>query len=314
MTGRLHLAHQFDADTHDWLRRRLPAGARIERLPADDPWRVPDGVDVLLVGNGMLRGLARTPPGWARSVAWVHTRPTGLDEAPDWLFDVPYLTVSRGASASAIAEYVMAAMLDFEVGLAALRVMGPSDWRRRSKGGLAGRALGLFGYGEIGRAIADRARAFGMIVRATRRNLGNSASDVALVPLAELCARSDHLVLCAPLTDETRGLFDDATFDGCSPGQHLVNIARGGLIVPQALRRALDGTIARATLDVWTEEPPAPDHWIYSHPRVILTPHCASHGPSTDARLQEILDANLTAWLEDQPDSMWGRVCRSRRY
>lgn len=314
MTRPLHLAHQFDARTHDWLRARLPAGARVDRLPEDDVWAVPEGVEVLLVTNGKLRSLARTPPAWARGLQWVHLRPTGLDEAPDWLFDIPCLTVSRGAAAIAIAEYVLAAILDFERGFAALRVTDPADWTPRRAGSLAGRSLGLVGFGEIGRAVAHRARAFGMRVRATRRRPDAGPAEVEILPLPELCAASDHLVLCAPLTAETRGLFDDATFAHCRPGQHLINVARGGLIVGDALRSALDQAIARATLDVWTEEPPAPAHWVYAHPRVVLTPHCSFRSPATEARLQEILDANLTAWLAGHPEAMTGTVWRGRRY
>ncbi|QYK43115.1 MAG: glyoxylate reductase (NADP(+)) [Paracoccaceae bacterium] len=314
MTRPLHIAHQFGADRHDWLRARLPAGTRIDRLGPDDPWGVAEGASVVLVGNGMLRRLSRLPPAWAGGVEWMHVRPTGLDDAPDWLFGLPYLTVSRGASAPAIAEYVMAAVLDAEKGLAALRVTSRDQWRAPGGGSLEGRSLGLVGYGEIGRAIAERARAFGMVVRATRRTQATAPDGVALVPLPILCAESDHLVLCAPLTEATRGLFGAATFGHCRPGQHLINVARGALIEPEALRAALEGPIARATLDVWAEEPPPEGHWVYVHPRVVLTPHCASRAPSTERRLQAILDANLTAWLEGRPDAMTGSVNRAGRY
>ena len=314
MRRQLHVAHQFDAAQHDWLRGRLPADARLARLPADDPWAVAEGVSVLLVTNGKLSSLARTAPRWASGLQWLHTRPTGLDEAPDWLFDVPHLTVSRGAAATAIAEYVLAAILDFEKGLSGLRVTDPAGWAPRRTGSLSGRTLGLVGFGAIGRAVAHRARPFGMKVRAARRRPGADPAATEIVPLPELCATSDHLVLCAPLTAETRGLFDAKTFAQCRPGQHLINVARGGLIVEDALRDALQQTIARATLDVWTEEPPPPGHWIYSHPRVILTPHSASVSPVTEARLQEILEENLTAWLAGRPEAMTGRVSGTVRY
>ena len=314
MIGRLHVAHQLGAAQDEWLRTRLPPEARIDRLPAEDPWAVPEGATVLLVANGKLRSLPRSRPAWAGSLAWIHIRPTGVDQAPDWLFDIPHVTVSRGAAAVAIAEYVLAAMLDFEKQLGAIRVGQPDDWGPRSIGSLYGRSIGLFGYGEIGRAIAHRARAFGMTVRATRRRAAAATDEVEFVPLPELCAHSDHLVLCAPLTDDTRGLFDRGTFARCRSGQHLINIARGELIVAEALRIALDGPIARATLDVWNEEPPPAGHWVYTHPRVHLTPHCSSRGANTEARLQGILEANLTTWLAGRPDAMTGLINRKLRY
>jgi phosphoglycerate dehydrogenase-like enzyme len=317
MARPLHLVHQFDADLHDWLVRALPVGSRITRLPADDPWHGPEGASVLLVANGMLRHMPRSRPGWTLGLDWVHLRPTGVDDAPDWLFDVPHLTVSRGASAVAIAEYVLAAMLDFEKRFDVLRVADHAGWTGRDAGTLAGRTLGLVGFGEIGRAVADRARAFGMNICATTRTMGASiggAPDVRLLPLHELCAQSDHLVLCAPLTAATQGMFDATTFGFCRPGQHLVNVARGKLIEAEALREALENRLARATLDVWAPEPPPPGHWVYSHPRVVLTPHVASVGPATGARIQAILEHNLDAWVRGEPTALFGRVDRTARY
>lgn len=318
MPRALHVAHQFDADLHDWLLGALPAGSRVDRLPVDDPWRGPEGATVLLVANGMLRHLPQSRPAWTHSLEWVHLRPTGVDEAPDWLFDVPHLTVSRGASAVAIAEYVLAAMLDFEKRFDVLRVTDHGGWTSRDAGTLACRTLGLVGFGEIGRAVADRARAFGMDICATTRtmdaSIGGAASKVRFLPLRELCAQSDHLVLCAPLTEETRGLFDATTFEFCRPGQHLINVARGGLIVAEALRQALADRLARATLDVWSPEPPLPGHWVYRHPRIVLTPHIASVAPSTSERIQAILEHNLREWGRARPDAMIGQVDRKTRY
>jgi phosphoglycerate dehydrogenase-like enzyme len=313
MNAALHLAHQFDAAMHDWLRTKLPLGSKVDQLPADDPWAVADGTKALLVTNGKLRSLSRTAPPWATDLLWVHTRPTGVDEAPEWMFDVPHFTVSRGAASIAIAEYVLAAILDFEKRLRDVRTTSRAEWSGRDVGSLAGLSIGIVGLGEIGRAVAKLANAFSMTVRAVRRR-AEPLPRVELVSFEDLCALSEHLVLCAPLTDETRSLLDERAFAMCRPGLHLINVARGALIVPDALRNALDGPVARATLDVWLEEPPPEGHWIYGHPRVLLTPHCSSTGPSTVARLQEILEMNLTAWLAGNPADMFGRVSRLARY
>jgi phosphoglycerate dehydrogenase-like enzyme len=314
-SDRLHAAHQYDEETHGWLQDRLPPGTRLDRLPDEDPWRVEQGTEILLVANGKLRHLSRARPDWADSLRWMHLRPTGLDDAPDWMFDLPHVTVSRGSAAASIAEHVLAALLNFERDLGSQRVASPADWQPVMVGGPAGRSLGLFGFGEIGQAVARLALAFDMQVRATRRRLSTAPVGVSIVPFEELCAQSDHLVLCAPLTPETRGRFDDATFALCRPGQHLVNVARGALIAPEALARALDdGTIARASLDVWNEEPPPDGHWVYRHPRVFLTPHSATRGRTTAARQSEILETNLRAWLAGRPETMIGLIDRHQRY
>lgn len=310
-----HLTHQFDQDMHDWLQHRLPPEARLTRLPSNDVWAVPKGTTVLLVTNGKLRSLTRTRPAWADELQWMHMWPTGLDGAPDWLFCLPHVTVSRGAAATAIAEYVLAAMLDFEKALPEIRVTSPDGWVSSRPGGLLGRSLGLFGFGEIGRAVADRAIAFGMKVRATRRQSNAPApAGVEFVSLDELCATSDHLALCAPLTQDTTGIFDEARLAGCRQGMHLINVARGALIRPDALRHALDNRIARASLDVWNEEPPPQGHWVYAHPRLHLTPHTSFRSPTTDARLREILEQNLSAWLSSRPEDLFGRVNSRLRY
>ena len=143
---------------------------------------------------------------------------------------------------------------------------------------LKGKVLGIVGPGRIGKALARRARAFGMTVIAygrSPRDEGNP-DDPPRVGFEELLRRSDVVSLHLPLTAETRRLFDADTFGKMKPGSWLLNTARGGLVDEMALVRAIDaGQVAGAGLDVYENEPailPA----LLDSDRVVLMPHAGS--------------------------------------
>ncbi len=231
------------------------------------------------------------------SVEWVHVLGAGVDGFPfDALEDRP-LTCSRGAAASAIAEWVMAAMLAFAKALPESWIHAPPQrWNAATLGTLSGSTLGLVGLGTIGSAIARRALTFDMEVMAVRRTtVAPPFAEIAMVPeLATLMGRADHVVVAAPATAQTRHLVDAAAFAAMKPGAHLVNIARGSLVDQEALRQALDGgTVARATLDTVEPEPLPAGHWLYTHPAVRLTPHISWSSPDTMVRTVDLFVENL---------------------
>jgi phosphoglycerate dehydrogenase-like enzyme len=213
----------------------------------------------------------------ARGVRWVHAYGTGVNAFPFQLLAGRPLTCSRGASAIPIAEWVLAVMLAAEKQLPEMWVSEPpKHWSIAGLGGLYGRRLGLVGLGGIAQAVALRALPFGMRIRALRRS--QAASPLPEVELArdlpDLVADADHLVIAAPATAETRHLIDDAVLARVKPGVHLVNVARGELVDQEALRKALDdGRVGLASLDCVHPEPLPAGHWMYSHPRVRLSPH-----------------------------------------
>lgn len=143
---------------------------------------------------------------------------------------------------------------------------------------LKGKTLGIVGPGRIGRAVARRARAFGMTLIAAGRSSRDEADpdDPPRVSFDELLRRSDVVSLHMPLNDETRGLFGRETFAKMKPGSWLLNTARGALVSEMALVRALDeGQLAGAGLDVFENEPSiAPG--LLDNDRVVLMPHAGS--------------------------------------
>ncbi len=249
-------------------------------------------------------------------VRWVHCYGTGVDAFPYDALGDQVLTCSRGASGIPIAEWVMAVMLAAEKRLPEVWVHEPPErWSGAALGGLHGRTLGLVGLGGIGREVARRALPFGMRVVAHRRS-GRASEVPSVEVLADLdgvLACADHLVLAAPATAETRHLLDRARLARCRRGVHLVNVARGGLVDQDALREALDeGQVGLASLDVMEPEPLPAGHWLYTHPRVRLSPHTSWSMPGALDLLLDPFIGNLRRFLAGEP--LEHRVDRELRY
>jgi glyoxylate reductase len=160
--------------------------------------------------------------------------------------------------------------------------------------GLRGKTLGIVGYGAIGRATAQRARAFGMEVVYTKRSDGDEPGQVEL---GELLERSHAVSLHCPLTPETRHLIDAAALARMRDDAYLVNTARGPIVDEAALAAALrDGVIAGAALDVFEREPEVhPD--LPGLANAVLVPHLGSATRETRTAMAELAAANVVAVL-----------------
>ncbi len=281
------------------LLKRFPELSLVQ-IPEREP--IPAGVygEVLLT---QAWGAPNVGEAIARGVRWVHAYGTGVNRFPfDALGGAP-LTCSRGGSGIPIAEWVLAVMLAFEKRLPASFIHEPAAWKYLELGGLWGRKLGLVGFGGIGREVAKRALAFGMRVRALRRSEGGGMAGVEIVrALPELLDDADHVVIAAPATAETHHLIGRDALAHVKRGAHLVNVARGALVDHEALREALDdGRVGCASLDVTEPEPPPAGHWLYTHPRVRLSPHISWNMPGSLEILLEPFLENLARWLAGKP-------------
>jgi D-3-phosphoglycerate dehydrogenase / 2-oxoglutarate reductase len=142
---------------------------------------------------------------------------------------------------------------------------------------LQGKTLGVVGLGRIGRVVASRARAMGMLIVAYDPFITPEHArdlEIELAPLKEVYARADFLTIHTPLTSETRSLIDREAFAAMKEGARIINCARGGLIDEDALYEAItSGSIAGAALDVFSQEPPPADHKLLQLEEVIATPH-----------------------------------------
>jgi D-3-phosphoglycerate dehydrogenase / 2-oxoglutarate reductase len=171
---------------------------------------------------------------------------------------------------------------------------------------IEGGILGLIGYGKIGRAVARRAKAFGLRVIAYDPLVSHqvaAADDVALRELDDLLRLADYVSVHTPLTAETFHLIDDRRLRLMKPSAMLVNTARGAVIEEKALVDALRyRRIAGAGLDVFEEEPPARDHPLFTLDNVILTPHCAAHTALATQKVRRgAMDAIMMALAGQEP-------------
>jgi glycerate dehydrogenase len=220
------------------------------------------------------------------------------------------ITVSNvaGYSTDSVAQHVFALILSL-----AGRIEGyaeavrSGDWAaspvftvlRYPTHELAGKTLGILGYGATGKAVARIGRAFGMSICVTTRSPVEE-DGIQRVPLFELATVSDIVSLHCPLTDETSRLIDREFFLRMKKNALLINTARGGVLDEEALRDALlTGRIAGAGLDVLSEEPPSADNPLtqLNHPGLIITPHCAWSTVEARRRLVSEIVLNLRAYM-----------------
>ncbi len=164
----------------------------------------------------------------------------------------------------------------------------------------------VVGLGGIGSEIAKRAHGFGMHVLATRRSEQPKPDYVDEQGLADdferFLPRADVVAICVPLTDETRGLFDDEEFASMKAGSYLINVARGGIVETPALLEALrSGRLAGACLDVTDPEPLPREHPLWREPNVVITPHIASDATLTDERWWSLYRENVRRFAAGEP-------------
>jgi len=172
---------------------------------------------------------------------------------------------------------------------------------------LEGLRFGIVGLGEIGRAVARIATAFGMDVVCAGRPGTSRPGDPPRLVLEELLGTSDVVSLHLPLTPRTEGMIDAGRLAWMKPSAFLLNTARGALVDAHALAAALhEGRIAGAGLDVLDREPPPLDHPLLHAPRCVVTPHVAWATTAARRRLLAEVAANLAAWQSGEPRNVLG--------
>ena len=185
------------------------------------------------------------------------------------------VTSTPGANARSVAELAIALLLSLARNVALHdRSVRAGSWRRLTGVELAGKQLGIVGYGAVGREVARLARGLDMHVVAHDPLLHDA--DVPLVPLEELYSASDAVSLHLPLTDETRGLVGERELAAMKPTAFLINTARGGLVDEAALAAAVrSGRLAGAALDGFEVEPLG-ESPLRELENVVLSPHAGA--------------------------------------
>lgn len=271
---------------------RIAVGDRVEAFAQAAP-----DADIILNWTGsreLLRQVWRMTP----RVRWVHSRSAGLDDLlfPELAESPVPLTNARGVFSEILGEFAIGAVLFFAKGFRRMvRSQEAGIWDQFDTVAVAGQTMGVIGFGDIGKAAARRAEAMGMRVLPLRRGAGQQAK-------LDMLARSDYVLLSAPLTPETRGIVGGAELRAMQPGAVLINVGRGPLVDEAALIAALrEKRIGGAALDVFDQEPLPAGHAFYTLDNLLLSPHSADHTADWKQRAMQMFLDNFERYRKGEP-------------
>ncbi len=284
----------------DAIEKAAPAGSTVRVVNGvREAIAAADDVDVIL--GYIPEALFKAAP----KLRWVHAIASGMDAMlyPAMRDSDVILTSEKGLVGGHLADTGFGLLLALTRQIKTAIVLGPEGWNHRTEMRtreieLEGLAMGIIGFGGTGRAIAKRAKAFGMTTLAVDALPVAPSDGVAEVwpldALDRLLMQSDVVAIGAPLTNETQGLIDADAFSMMRDGTLIMNVTRGEIIDGDALVEALrSGRCGGAALDVAPQEPLPEDHPLWGFDNVVMTPHTAGasqlRGPRNIARFCENL-------------------------
>ena len=213
----------------------------------------------------------------------------------------------RGYADTTVAEHAFALLLGTARNLTLLdQKMREGIWNQDTPGiGLAGKQLGLIGFGGIAKKVLKMAEGFGMQVkvwtRSPEKHQGGFSPDLFL-DMERLLETSDFISLHLPLNNETQGMLGKPELSRIKAGAILINTARGGLLDEAALIEALrSGQLKGAGLDVFAEEPLGDNHPLLNFENVVLSPHVAYNTPEAVKAIFEITIQNICCYFDGEP-------------
>jgi phosphoglycerate dehydrogenase-like enzyme len=247
----------------------------------------------------------------AERLRWVQSWGAGVDSMlfPEFVDSDIQLTSAKGTVGVHLAEHAIALLFSLTRGIGTAVREGRWDNRmdiRHASWELTDRTVGIVGLGGTGRALADRLAAFGPRILAVDPEEVEVPSSVEacwkLDRFHDLLGETDIVVICAPLTPESMGMFDTAAFDAMQDHALLINVTRGRILEGTALLNALkEGKIGGAGLDVTPQEPLPENHELWLLPNVVITPHTAGGSPNRDDRLLELITENIQRFRNGEP-------------
>jgi len=262
------------------------------------------GADGLFVWDFRSTALAGAWPA-AHRLRWVHIASAGVDRLmfPELARSPVTVTNSRGIFDQPIAEYVLGLVLAFAKDLrTTLDLQRERAWRHRESDRIDRQDALLVGTGSVGQAIGRLLSAAGMTVTGVGRTARPADPDLGVIhasdSLPSLLPRTDYVVVAAPLTASTSGMFDAEAFRLMKPSARLINVGRGPIVVATDLVAALrTGQIAGAALDVFAQEPLPPDDPLWTAPNLVVSPHMAGDFVGRLDALTALFVDNFQRWV-----------------
>lgn len=312
------LAGQMSSPRTEWLAEQLETPWNIETWQEDEPFE--KFAELIVQADAMVGGRIKGDWPSVPNLRLYQVPFTGYEFlSPEDLPSGCTLCNAYGHEV-AIAEFILAGMLEWEIGLSKYdREFRATGWQGRvpgigpSHGELSGKTLGIVGYGHIGKAAAVRAAAFGMRIIATNRTAGDAPPPLerldGLDQLDRLLGESDYVLMTLPTAPETRRMIDEAQFAQMKSNAVLINVGRAPVIAEEALYNALaQKQIGGAFLDVWygyptPEDPERPPSRfpIQELDNLIMTPHCSSRSVESRERRWMTVPRNLDRLSRGEP-------------
>jgi phosphoglycerate dehydrogenase-like enzyme len=246
----------------------------------------------------------RASPG----LRWVHVHSAGLDRPifPELKARGVAVSASAGANSEPVMQTALAGLLALNRRMhVLLDAQRQGRWLKATElevpRDLAGQTAVIVGWGSIGQRLGAVLKLLGLniaVVRSSAEPVGADTETVAFEDIGKLLPRADWLILACPLSDRTRGLIDGRALASMPNGAHLINVARGEVVVEADLIEALRaGRLGGAYLDVYEHEPLDAGSPLWHMPNVIATPHAAGHSDGNAKRVDEIWLRKLEEWL-----------------
>jgi len=234
---------------------------------------------------------------------WIANGGAGTDHYGRWNSDSVTVTNAAGVAAGMMAEYIFGAFLHFTLDIPGLQKdKNKRLWNARMVRPLAGQTLLIIGLGHTGKAVAARAKAFGMKVLGTRARpqaMEHIDEVHAASDLPALLPRADFIAISTPLIPATQGLIGEQEIASMQPHAILADVSRGGVVDQAALHAALKaGHLAGAALDVFETEPLPPTSPLWALENVVISPHCSSVYADWETASFELFLENLGRWIK----------------
>jgi phosphoglycerate dehydrogenase-like enzyme len=279
---------------------RLPAGVAVD-VYDNEPTPPTTFADVefyvapYTFDHAPLRLIERMP-----ALRVVQTQTAGYEHVLPYLPDGVTLCNAGGVHDTSTAELAVTLILSSLRGIPTfVRGQDSQDWRYGWYDALADRTVLIVGYGGVGRAVDRRLAGFEVQVLRIARHARDGVAAMSELPT--LLSRADVVVLCVPLTEETRGLVDAGFLAGMRDGALLVNVARGPVVDTGALLSEVRSGRLRAAVDVTDPEPPPPGHPLWTTPGLLLTPHVGGSSSAFRPRVERVIVEQIHRYLADEP-------------
>ena len=242
------------------------------------------------------------------SLKWIQMVSAGADEMLETLSERKNVVITsvRGIHANPIATYVMMMMPMISMGISKIiKNQSSSIWKQWSWNDLEGKILCQVGLGAIGKEIAKRAHQAGMIVKGVKHNILNEEEYDYIDEIFDsediesALKNCDYCVLALPLTEKTKGIFCEKIFSYMERKPFLINVGRGELVNDSDLLESIDGNLlSGAVWDVFPEEPLSSDSPLWSHEKVIVTPHISGLTRDYMQRVCNVFSENWKLWIQ----------------